>query len=950
MATHREAGADSPGAVTERRTRRRNWKLRLLTALVSPLLFLALAELALRTFDVGNPTGFFLPYVWRGAPWLVDNPHYSRRFFGSDLERAPIPFLTERRKPRDRYRVFVLGESAAMGDPAPAYGFPRILEVLLQHAYPETAWEVINAAMTSINSHTVREIADECARRQPDVFVAYIGNNEVIGPYGPGTIFQPFSSSQAYIRASLTLKRLRMSQLLEHALRAAMPDRLRHDRWGGMEMFLEHRIHPGDPRLAAVQRHLQSNLESILGAAHRAGARVLLCTVSVNLKSCAPFASTHRSDLSAADLKEWERRYEEAAAAERNGDREQALAGYRRALAIDDDFADLHFRAARLCDSLGLGAEARSHFQQAVDLDSLRFRATSEFNRAVRSASGRLRASDRLVDLEALVAQQSPAGLPGDDYFLDHVHFNFAGNYLVALRLLFEITQSPPAGLPPVPPEAVAVLSEQQCASRLAYTRVDEAEILEHMYQRFSIPPFTAQLDHDEHLARVRERLYALQDPSPRQAWAEATRAYQEAISIRPDDWEIHFRYAQLVQNDPGVAAEAYRRVAELLPHSREMRYKLALALAEQNRWDEAWALIQAMSPPQPSSEAAALSEAGFQLATSGRLDAAKSLFQQALALAPGLVDALNNLGAALSREGHYQEACERLEEALSRQPNNVVTLNNLASALAKLGRIDEAMAHLTAALKLDPRNPTTHFNLGVALASSERREESIRHLRESLDLDPRSADTHYNLALMLEASGNADEAEQQYQRAIAADPNLTVAHRQLARLYLGQRRPQRALSEFFILTLLSPEDSEAHVTTARLLVEEGSPDEALFHFRTALELGTKDAEAANDYAWILSTAPDPGLRSGSEALVWATRACEWSGRQSAQHLDTLAAAQAESGDFANAIRTAESALQLAQQAGDGALAQEIENRRALYASEQPYRDASFDRNGDPKR
>ena len=36
-------------------------------------------------------------------------------------------------------RIFVLGESAAMGDPEPAFGMPEILRVLLESRYPQTA-------------------------------------------------------------------------------------------------------------------------------------------------------------------------------------------------------------------------------------------------------------------------------------------------------------------------------------------------------------------------------------------------------------------------------------------------------------------------------------------------------------------------------------------------------------------------------------------------------------------------------------------------------------------------------------------------------------------------------------------------------------------------------------------------------------------------------------------
>ena len=76
-----------------------------------------------------------------------------------------------------------------MGDPEPAFGFGRILQVLLQAKYPARHFEVVNVAITAINSHVIRQIARDCAPRQGDLWIIYMGNNEVVGPFGAGTVF-----------------------------------------------------------------------------------------------------------------------------------------------------------------------------------------------------------------------------------------------------------------------------------------------------------------------------------------------------------------------------------------------------------------------------------------------------------------------------------------------------------------------------------------------------------------------------------------------------------------------------------------------------------------------------------------------------------------------------------------------------------------------------------------
>jgi len=63
-----------------------------------------------------------------------------------------------------------------------------------------------------------------------------------------------------------------------------------------------------------------------------------------------------------------------------------------------------------------------------------------------------------------------------------------------------------------------------------------------------------------------------------------------------------------------------------------------------------------------------------------------------------------------------------------------------------------------------------------------------------------------------------------------------------------------------------------------------------------------------NDYAWPLATAPEPDLRDGGRALVYARAAV--SEAPTAAYLDTLAAAHAEAGEFDEAVSVQQRALE----------------------------------------
>ena len=201
-------------------------------------------------------------------------------------------------------RIFILGGSAAMGTPDSSFGFGAILEILLEEAYPETDFTVVNAAMAAINSHVVVEIARECAARRPDLFLVYLGNNEVVGPFGPGTVFGRFSPSATLVRLATWLPRLRLAQLMKAGLSRWTDGNPEPSQWRGLEMFVDQRIPADDPRLEGVYSHLERNLTEIARLARGAGADAIFATVATNLKGqpalCQPRAHVARAGETAA--------------------------------------------------------------------------------------------------------------------------------------------------------------------------------------------------------------------------------------------------------------------------------------------------------------------------------------------------------------------------------------------------------------------------------------------------------------------------------------------------------------------------------------------------------------------------------------------------------------------------------------------------------------------------
>jgi tetratricopeptide (TPR) repeat protein len=615
----------------------RLWLFRLAALVIAPLLLLLLLEAGLRLAGVGHPMSFFLPMRIAGRDCLIENDRFGWRFFGPEMARAPFPFVIPKVKQPDTIRVFVFGESAAYGDPQPEFGLSRVLEALLDGRFPDKHFEVVNTAMTAINSHVILPIARDCAAQHGDFWVIYMGNNEVVGPYGSGAVFGPQAAGRALVRAGIAFKVTRLGQALGNLVRDVHKLPLNQSKWGEMVMFLHNHVRQDDPRMATVYGSFEENLDDIIDTGIHSGAKVLVSTVARNLKDCGPFASDHRPGLTVDDLSRWDNFYQTGIRAQEAGRPAEAIESYRKAAAIDDTYAEEHFRQGQCSLALEQYAEASGQFDIACDQDALRFRADSRINDTIRRATAsREQRGAQLVDSEALMATQSPHGLTGEEFLYEHVHLNFEGNYLIARALAEQIGNALPATAQHPWP------TPDDCARRLGWNdsvlRQAEMEIL----SRLINSPFREQANNRQQYERLFQQARQLQPADSPTSLREEKARTKAAANAAPDDWILQENLANLQRQtgDSAAAIESLRNVVRLLPQSSDAWNGLGLALVAANKVDEAIAA-----------------------------------FQEAIRLKPRLLEAHVNLGIALGNEHRNREALDQFEEVLRRDPNNKVAL-----------------------------------------------------------------------------------------------------------------------------------------------------------------------------------------------------------------------------------------------------------------------------------
>jgi tetratricopeptide (TPR) repeat protein len=760
----------------EPKTRRfrgwRGWLLRLTLLVLAPVLLLVGLEAALRLCGYGYPTGFFLGPDAQGA--YKTNPRFGWRFFGPRLARTPVE-STVSTKPPGVTRVFVLGESAAMGTPEPCYNFGRILEVMLRRRYPGRRFEVVNAAITAINSYVIREIARDCAEHQPDLFVVYMGNNEVIGPYGPGTVFQSWSPGLGLIRANIWLRSTRIGQLLGDWSSRFRRDAAAPDRWEGLAMFKDNPVPADDPRMPAVYANFRQNLGDICAIARRAGAGVVVSTVAVNLRDFPPLISRHRGGLSAEELAQWESIYQAAEALAANQRWTDALARFEAAEKIDDRFANLEFRIAECLAESGRMAEAGQRFALARDLDALRFRTDSRLNAIIREVAA-ARAADgvNLADCEQALAasEAAPGGIPGKELFYEHVHLTFEGNYQLARAMLEPVRHALPAL---ASAEQGPIATRQQCADDLVLTPWDEFRMAKVMLQMTDREPFTAQLDYARRQAEAAAQVaqFEKQAAAP-QAVAAAVKSYRAALAATPNDYWLHFYLGGLLDfvGRQDEAEAEFREALRIDPSIEDAHLRLGVLLTRRGELDEASAHLRAVLEIAPGdvakygAHAEAHCNLGMALAMQGQIDEAISHYRQALAISPRYSEAYYNLGSALANQGKLDEALAQLHKALEIDPRYAQAHNNLGTVLDFRKEFDAAIAEYRKALEIDPRYAKAHDNLGRTLARRGERDEGIVHLRKAVEIAPDFVDARIHLADALAARGHTGEALAQYREA----------------------------------------------------------------------------------------------------------------------------------------------------------------------------------------
>jgi protein O-mannosyl-transferase len=277
----------------------------------------------------------------------------------------------------------------------------------------------------------------------------------------------------------------------------------------------------------------------------------------------------------------------------------------------------------------------------------------------------------------------------------------------------------------------------------------------------------------------------------------------------------------------------------------------------------------------------------------------------------------------------------------LARNPDCWMAHTNLGLVLLQKEKIDESIAHYRSALQMQPDWWDAEYNLGTALLRKGQVDEAILHCERAVHMRPTDPDALVSLGNTLVQKGRIDEAIAHYQKAMMLHPDHFLARYSLGHALLEKGELDGAIQVCRSALLLRPSDADCHTTLAIALEEKGNPAEAIQHYQKALDLAPNSISTLTNLAWLFATSPDASLRNGPKAVELGRQADRLVGGTNTVVLRTLAAAYAENGEFANAIRTARSAMQLARMHGEDSLTTDLDQQITLYQLGMPYRETA---------
>jgi tetratricopeptide (TPR) repeat protein len=411
-----------------------------------------------------------------------------------------------------------------------------------------------------------------------------------------------------------------------------------------------------------------------------------------------------------------------------------------------------------------------------------------------------------LTDGERALAEASSGGISGVDFFYEHVHLTFNGNYVLARAIAEKVEKTL------MLPESAPWPDIAQCAQRLGHTPRDTQLALSILFGRLGDVPFTFQANHDEQMRRLTETARKLPSADSAASLRGAQSAADAALARWPDDAELWEQLGEIKarEGDYAGGVDAVQHSLDQVPsRGPECWLLYGTLLAQEGKYEDAIAAFKHVNAFYSRAD-----WAGFNLALCleklGRRDEALVEFKRVLALKPDYGKAWLALGQLYEEMGRTNDAEQCYNTALTNRVNQADDLARLARFCASRRWFGLAVTNYAAAIELSPSDPGLRMEAGQALAVLGRHDEAARQYQAATELVPDQAQPHMQLGFELGRLRKPALAEQEFRQVLRLDPNLIDARVALGVALYEQEKLDDALKQFEDVLQRNPNDATA--------------------------------------------------------------------------------------------------------------------------------------------
>jgi tetratricopeptide (TPR) repeat protein len=301
----------------------------------------------------------------------------------------------------------------------------------------------------------------------------------------------------------------------------------------------------------------------------------------------------------------------------------------------------------------------------------------------------------------------------------------------------------------------------------------------------------------------------------------------------------------------------------------------------------------------------------------------------------PQRSEALQGLAEAYVNQKDFEEALQTIDKSIAAAPEEPMgyVLRSRVHILKE--DVKAALADLNKALELDEENLAALLMRARVLQADDQTEKALEDVNRALKIRPGLVQGLELRSALLAASDKLEDAIGDLRKLLHADPDRLEWRLQLAMYHQADDRPRKAIQLFSEILQDDPNNWLALRGRGDGYISTGEHKKALPDLEAALKIEPENSGILNNLAWLLATSPDDELRNGQRAIELAKKACELTEYKQAHILSTLASGYAEAGDWENAVKWSEKALEL----GEGEVREQLAKELESYQQKKPWRE-----------